>query len=396
MRALDVILGAEALQGPMTGIGNYTAEILRGLRAAPEIGSVRCFANYQWLADPLAPPDAAALPSLPPGLPALARRKAIGLARRIARRVPGARELARRQRDRLTIEMLNRSGAALYHEPNFVLRPFDGPTIATIHDLSIYLHPEYHPAERVEYMTRHLPDTFARATRLVTVSETVRREVIEHLGIAPARVVAIHNGVAPDYHPREPAALAPILAPLGLLPGGYLLAVGTLEPRKNFHGLLDAYAALPEALQRRFPLAVAGGHGWRNEDLVRRLDRLAASGLVRSLGYVAADTLPAVYAGARGFAFPSFYEGFGLPVLEAAASGVPVLSSAGTAMAEVLGPHGLLVDPRDPAALAEGMRRLLEDESLQAGARQQATGFGANFSWHRCVERTVALYREVL
>jgi glycosyltransferase involved in cell wall biosynthesis len=117
---------------------------------------------------------------------------------------------------------------------------------------------------------------------------------------------------------------------------------------------------------------------------------------VRSLGYVAADTLPAVYAGARGFAFPSFYEGFGLPVLEAAASGVPVLSSAGTAMAEVLGPHGLLVDPRDPAALAEGLRQLLEDESLQAAARQEAAGFGTGFSWRRCVERTVALYRAVL
>lgn len=388
---MDVIIGAEALLGPLTGVGNYTAELLRGLRAEPQIRSVRCFANFEWLEDPLAP-----APKTAPSSGIRTRRGAVALARRIARAVPGARALVQRQRDRLQADMLNRSGATLYHEPNFVLRPFDGPTIATIHDLSVYLHPEYHPSERVEYMTRHLPDTFARATRLVTVSETVRREVIEHLGIAPARVVTIHNGVAPDYHPRDPATLAPVLAPLGLVPGGYLLAVGTLEPRKNFHGLLDAYAALPEALQHRFPLAVAGGQGWRNEDLVRRLGRLAASGLVRSLGYVAADMLPAIYAGARGFAFPSFYEGFGLPVLEAAASGVPVLSSAESAMAEVLGPHGLLVDPRDCSALTEGLRRLLEDPSLQAGARQAAAGFGADFSWHRCVERTVALYREVL
>ena len=388
---MDVIIGAEALLGPLTGVGNYTAELLRGLRAEPQIRSVRCFANFEWLEDPLAP-----APKVAPAPGPRARRRAIALARRIVRAVPGARAIVQRQRDRLQANMLNRSGASLYHEPNFVLRPFDGPTIATIHDLSVYLHPEYHPAERVEYMTRHLPDTFARATRLVTVSETVRREVIEHLGIAPERVVAIHNGVGPEYHPREAAVLAPILAPLGLTPGGYLLAVGTLEPRKNFDGLLDAYEALPETLQRRYKLAVAGGQGWCNEALVRRLDRLAARGLVRSLGYVAADTLPAVYAGARGFAFPSFYEGFGLPVLEAAASGVPVLSSAGTAMAEVLGPHGLLVDPRDGSALAEGLRRLLEDESLQADARQAAPDFGTGFSWRRCVERTVSLYREVL
>ncbi len=395
---LDVILGAEALQGPMTGIGNYTAELLRGLRAAPEIGSVRCFANYQWLADPLAPPDAATplpLPTAPPGLPALARRKAIGLARRIARNVPGARTLVRRQRDRLTVEMLNRSGAGLYHEPNFVLRPFDGPTIATIHDLSIYLHPEYHPAERVDYMTTHLPETFRRASRLITVSERVRQEVIDRLGIAPERVMAIHNGVGPDYHPRDAADLTPALAALDLEPGGYLLAVGTLEPRKNFEGLLDAFETLPAALQQRFPLTLAGGHGWRNEALIDRLDRLGRQGIVRSLGYVPAEVLPALYAGARAFAFPSFYEGFGLPVLEAAASGVPVLSSAGSAMAEVLGEEGVLVDPGDRHALADGLRQVLEDDALQLNARNAAAGFGDRFSWQRCVDRTVALYRDV-
>ncbi|MEI9987961.1 MAG: glycosyltransferase family 1 protein [Aliidongia sp.] len=143
------------------------------------------------------------------------------------------------------------------------------------------------------------------------------------------------------------------------------------------------------------PLVVAGGGGWHNEDLVERLNRLAGRGLVRRLGYVPAGTLPALYAGARAFAFPSFYEGFGLPVLEAAASGVPVLSSAGSAMAEVLGAEGVLVDPRDSPALAEGLRRLLEDDSLQSRAQAAAADFGDRFSWRRCVERTVALYREI-
>jgi glycosyltransferase involved in cell wall biosynthesis len=396
---MDIILGAEALLSPLTGVGNYTAELLRGLYAAPQIRSVRCFANYEWLDDPLATPEQSPVPAMLPGAPhglaPQARRQAIGIARRIARSIPGARALVQRQRDRLAAGMLNRSGAALYHEPNFVLRPFDGPTIATIHDLSVYLHPEHHPAERVDYMTRNLPDTFTRASRLVTVSETVRREMIERLGIAPDRIVAIHNGVGPDYHPRNDAELAPILAPFRLAPGGYLLAVGTLEPRKNLAGLLSAFEALPDALQRRFPLAVAGGGGWHNEDLVERLDRLAARGLVRRLGYVPAETLPALYAGARAFAFPSIYEGFGLPVLEAAASGVPVLSSAGSAMAEILGTEGVLVDPRDSPALAEGLRRLLEDDSLQSRAQTAAADFGDRFSWRRCVERTVALYRKV-
>ena len=256
---MDVILGAESLLTPLTGVGNYTAEILRGLRADPHIRSVRCFANGQWLDDLLAPAGSAAAPGAPSGLAARARRGATGLARAIARALPGSHALLHRQRERLDASMLNRSGATLYHEPNFALRPFDGPTIATIHDLSIYLYPEFHPPERVDYMTRHLPDTFARATRLVTVSETVRQEVIDWLGIAPDRVVAIHNGVRPEYHPRNATTLQPLLARHDLKPGGYLLAVGTIEPRKNFEGLLEAFLALPTGLRRRYPLVVAGG-----------------------------------------------------------------------------------------------------------------------------------------
>ncbi|SDR62396.1 alpha-1,3-rhamnosyl/mannosyltransferase [Rhizobiales bacterium GAS191] len=387
---MDILFGAEALLGPLTGIGNYAAALLRGLRADQRIGTVRCFADRVWLADPLtqgAQPRAMPFSRL--------RRLALAATLRLAPRIPGAAALLPRKRKRDFVTMLSKAGASVYHEPNFILRPFDGPSVATIHDLSILRHPEFHPADRVEYMTRNFAETIERATRLITVSESVRAEMIATLDVAPDRVVAIHNGVGPQYHPMTPAELGPTLAPYDLEAARYLLFVGTIEPRKNLGLLLDAYEAQPPALRRRFPLVVVGGQGWRNEALVDRLAALAARGIVRSLGYVPAEHLPALYAGARGFVFPSLYEGFGLPVLEAAASGVPVLSSRGTAMAEVLGETGLLVEPQDVAALRDGLLRLLEDDALATVASTAAPGFAARFSWTHCVERTIELYQGV-
>ncbi len=268
--------------------------------------------------------------------------------------------------------------------------------IANIHDLSVLRFPEFHPVERVEYMTRHLADTVERASRLVTGSEIIRAEIIDRLGVAPERIVTIHDGVGPAFRPMATAELMPVLSRHGLAAGSYLLAVGTLEPRKNLAALLGAYEGLPAQLRTRFPLVVAGGKGWRDEALLDHLKSLAARGVVRTLGYVPAADLPALYAGARGFAFPSIYEGFGLPALEAAASGVPVLSARNTPMEEVLGEHALLVEPRDPVALRQGLQQLLEDETLGPAARAAAEGFRTRFAWERCIEQTIALYEEVL
>ena len=384
---MQIIFGAESLLLPLTGVGNYSAALLRGLRGDQRISWVRCFAHHLWLADPLtqgALPEAAAFAGL--------RR----LARAATRRIPGAASLLPRPRPPDYRTMLNESGASLYHEPNFILRPFDGPTVATIHDLSVLRHPEFHPADRVDYMTRHLAETVARASRLITVSDAMRAEMMAMLNLPPERISVIHNGVGPEYRPMSAAELAPVLSPYKLCAGRYLLVVSTIEPRKNLGRLLDAYEALPATLQQRFPLVVAGAPGWRNEKLLERLAWLSRNGKVRRLGYVPAELLPALYAGARGFVFPSLYEGFGLPVIEAAASGVPVLSSRGTAMAEVLGNEGLLADPDDAAALRDGMQRLIEDDELAAAARAAAASFAERFSWTACIEQTISLYQELV
>ncbi|HEU4663669.1 MAG TPA: glycosyltransferase family 1 protein, partial [Dokdonella sp.] len=176
--------------------------------------------------------------------------------------------------------------------------------------------------------------------------------------------------------------------------------VATQEPRKNLARLARAYAALPAALRRRHPLVVVGARGWLNAELERTIAPLESAGDVRRLGYVDESELPLLYSAAHAFAFPSLYEGFGLPVLEALASGVPVLTSTGSSLGEIVrgenGDVALCVDPLDETALREGLSRVLEDRDWRAHVVGAGVARAAGYRWSRCVDETVAVYREVL
>ncbi|MEO5561233.1 MAG: glycosyltransferase family 1 protein, partial [Dokdonella sp.] len=193
---------------------------------------------------------------------------------------------------------------------------------------------------------------------------------------------------------------APVLARHGLADRAYLLVVATQEPRKNLVRLARAYAALPIALRARHPLVIVGARGWLNAELEAALAPLEAHGEARRLGYVAEDDLPLIYAGAHAFAFPSLYEGFGLPVLEAIASGVPTLTSNVSSLPEIardaVGAITLNVDPFDETALRGGLERVLQDSAWRDQASPRGIARARAFSWSRCVEQTVSVYREVL
>jgi alpha-1,3-rhamnosyl/mannosyltransferase len=212
------------------------------------------------------------------------------------------------------------------------------------------------------------------------------------------RVVPL--GVEAAYRPRDRDELAAVRTRHSLSDDAYLLVVATQEPRKNLARLARAYTALPEALRACHPLVIAGGRGWLNAELERTLAPLEARGDVRRLGYVAEHELPLLYAGAHAFAFPSLYEGFGLPVLEAMASGVPVLTSRGSSLAEIArddeGEIALCIDPLDVEAMREGLQRLLTDTPWRSQAAARGLARASGYSWTRCVDATVAVYREVL
>lgn len=374
---MKVILNVDAIAPPLTGIGRYALALASGLPAHPGISECRYFAGYRWVADP-----AAAL---------RAGRRATALRRRLPFK-GAALELYFALRQHQFSRRTRKLRDYLLHSPNYLLFEHDGPSVSTVHDLSWRHYPEFHPRDRVRAMEKHMPRTLAQATHVLTDSSFVRQEVIEHFGVAPERVTAVPLGVEPEFRPRTSQECAPMLRRHGLRHGGYLLCVATIEPRKNLERLLLAFSRLPEALQRAYPLVVAGGQGWRMDAIERTAAPLEAAGRLRRLGYVEEAELPLLYAAAAGFAFPSLYEGFGLPPLEAMASGVPVLVSDNPALVEVVREAGLVVPAHDDDAIARGLERLLSDETWRGSAIPAGLAQAQRYTWDRCVAGTAAAY----
>jgi alpha-1,3-rhamnosyl/mannosyltransferase len=283
----------------------------------------------------------------------------------------------------------------LYHEPNYVPLPTDVPTVVTLCDLSVLLHPEWHPADRVAHFEDRFRRGLAHCAHFIAISEFTRQEIIHALGLPPERVTCTYMGVRPGLRPMGEEEVREELAVLGLEPG-YVLYLGTLEPRKNVLTLLRAYSALPAALRERHPLLLVGGWGWGARPVADYLEQQGRHRNVRHLGYVAEDRLPALYNGARALCFPSFYEGFGLPPVEMLACGGAVLASTAGAVAETAGAAAHLLDPSDLDGWRSSLLRVLTEDDWWLHLRKGACAAASPFSWHRCAADTLSVYRYVL
>lgn len=245
-------------------------------------------------------------------------------------------------------------------------------------------------------MRKEIALTLKRADMLITDSEYTRREIATYFSWPLEKIRAVPLASSEDFRPRESAELQKVLKDIGLIEGGYSLYVGTIEPRKNLEVLLDAYSMLPIAVRQRWPLILIGYRGWRSEQLHARIESAMQEGWARYLGFVAAEDLPLVYAGARLFVFPSLYEGFGLPVLEAMASGIPVVCSNSSTLPEVAGDAAAMCAPDDVDSLCHLISIGLEDEPWRAEARRKGLIRASAFSWQRCAEETAAVYQELI
>ena len=293
---MKLIFAVDAIFPPLTGIGRYAWELAAGLANEPLAAQVRYFSHGRFVANPTL--SAQQEQTAPAKTPWSARLRA-----RLAFSGPVVK-LYGTVTPHLFGWQLRRYGDHLFHSPNYFLPPFGGPAVATVHDLSCLRYPEFHPAARVAFMNNALPQTLRRATHLITDSEFVRAEVVAHLGWPADKVTAIPLGVDARFAPHTPAQTQPVLDAYGLTHGRYTLCVATLEPRKNLERLIQAHQSLPEALQRRFPLVLAGSAGWNSSALHALIGRLQGPAL-RYLNYVPQEHLYALYGGARLFAYPS-------------------------------------------------------------------------------------------
>lgn len=368
----------DSLAAPRAGIGYYTEHLTRGLIETSDVEITGVFHGHavtgsallELLADPGAGSGGVG-------------SKWLGRLKPVLRNMPGAYALRQLVNDRRSAR--NADGFTLYHEPSFIPFQFPGPTVLTVHDLSHLRHPEHHPPKRVRFLEQHLPDAIQRAAAVIVDSQFTADEVAEFFPKAMDKVSAVPLGVEESIGVLPPVRVRSVLAEYGLPFKSYILSVATLEPRKNIAGLVRAYRALPSALQSQLPLVLVGGAGWRNRELESLLAERDGLGRVLLTGRVPRAHLAGLLNGARLFAYPSFYEGFGLPIAEARACGTPVLTTNSGAMAEIAGEDAFLVAPEE---LPQGLHQaLLTMPESVAPFR---------YSWQATAEKTLAIYRMVV
>lgn len=287
-------------------------------------------------------------------------------------------------------------GIDLYHEPNFIPFRFNKPTVITVHDMSPFRLPMHHRQELVKHFERCLPRAICQSSAIIVDSNFVKDELINYFPEAAKKIYPVYLAAGLNFSPKNFSECANFLRLHSLRYKSYFLAVGTLEPRKNLITAIRAYALLPDALRKNFPFVIAGAKGWLNEGFQIEAQKLVDKGQIRILGYVADEDLPRLYSSAVCLIYPSVYEGFGLPPLEAMACALPVVTSNVASLPEVVGDAAITLDPHDVIMLRDAMLDIVEGPELQARLSEQSIIQARKFSWQLTAEKTVEVYKKCL
>ncbi|HVB22756.1 MAG TPA: glycosyltransferase family 1 protein [Ktedonobacteraceae bacterium] len=285
----------------------------------------------------------------------------------------------------------------IYHGPDFALPPIGKKLckVVTVHDLAFLEHPEYAVPALANYLKKVVPEAVAAADVVCTVSQEVGRTLIEHFSTPPQKLSVVPNGVSPYFRRiTDPIILAATRNKFGLK-HPLVLGVGTLEPRKNHLNLIKAFYTAQKQKNGPAMLAIAGGKGWLYEETQQLVQELKLEKKVRFLGRVSDLELVTLYSMADVFAFPSFFEGFGVPPIEAMACGTPVITSNTSSLPEVVGDAALLIDPHNPDELAHAITHLLEHPQLQETLRQKGYERVKQYTWAESARKMLTIYAQL-
>jgi glycosyltransferase involved in cell wall biosynthesis len=282
------------------------------------------------------------------------------------------------------------------HSPHYTM-PLVRParSVVTFCDMTFVLHPDLHQRLKRIFFPAMMRLSAKRADRLIAISESTRDDLVRMWNVDRGRITTIPLAADAEYRPRAPEEIADVCTRFGLRPGCYILYVGMLEPRKNVDRLVEAFGRIAERLPG-VDLVIGGRRGWMYEQIFARVEALGLQDRVRFTGFVPQEALPALYGGARLFAYPSKYEGFGIPVLEAMSCGTPVVTTNVSSMPEVAGDAAVLVAPDDVDALAAALLRVAEDHTVRAELSCKGIARAGTFSWERCARETIGVYEAAL
>jgi glycosyltransferase involved in cell wall biosynthesis len=291
------------------------------------------------------------------------------------------------------IDRLVRTQADVFFYPNFVRFPQARPTpsVVVIYDLSFELFPNFATVRSRSYLQACVPRSIEQATKVVTISQSSKQSIIKAYGTDASKLEVIYPAVDRSHFNKRPESEIAAVRKRYKISGQYLLFTSTLEPRKNILGLIEAYASLPKPLQQRYSLVLAGAKGWLDDGLERTLNQHKDLP-IKLLGYVDDADLPALYSGASLFVYPSFYEGFGMPPLEAMACAIPVITSDNSSLPEVVGEAGILINAKDTAQISNAIKKVLSDPELAKTLSEKGLAQAGRFEWQTGAKQLVKLF----
>jgi len=287
----------------------------------------------------------------------------------------------------------------LYFEPNFI--PLDEikakKVVVTVHDLSFYLYPQWHPKDRVYFFSKYFLRNIKRADVIITVSHFIKQQMEQVFNFNGENIKVVYNGydknIFKHFDNDNKVILDEYLSEKNF-PSKFILFVGSVEPRKNLKNLLLAYSVLPKSLTDEVKLVIAGFHGWKNEEIMSLLMKLKKN--VFYLGYISDEELAILYNSAVVFVYPSFYEGFGLPNIEAMACGCPVITSDIPVMREICGDAACYVNPYEIESIKDGIIKVLEDEDFRNELVQKGFQRIKNFSWEKSASEHLKIFKSLV